>query len=166
MIRPASALAFALLLSVNLMAVSHLSAYTLESYVFEDQAQQDSFHSLIAKLRCLVCQNESLASSQAGVAEDLRQEVYRMIQEGQSDREIIAFLVERYGDFVLYEPPIKPSTLILWFGPFLFLGLTGYMLFRALGRKKEEPDLELSETEHARLQRLLAADNDRKESAK
>jgi cytochrome c-type biogenesis protein CcmH len=140
-------------------------AYTLEQYTFDQPSQAASFHELIAKLRCLVCQNESLASSQAGVAQDLRDEVYRMIQEGQSDQDIIDFLVERYGDFVLYEPPIKPSTYVLWFGPFLFLGVAGYLLFRTLGRKKAEPEQELSDAERDRLHRLLAADGDKNETS-
>jgi cytochrome c-type biogenesis protein CcmH len=145
-------------LLAGILAFGNASAYTLEEYRFEDPAEFETFRDLIAKLRCLVCQNESLASSQAGVAQDLRNEVYRMMQEGQSDKEIIRFLVDRYGDFVLYEPPVKPSTYILWFGPFIFLGLGGYLLFRALGRKKKEPEEDLTEAERVRLQRLLAAD--------
>jgi cytochrome c-type biogenesis protein CcmH len=89
-----------------------------------------------------------------------------MMLEGQSDDEIVTFLVERYGDFVLYEPPMKPSTYILWFGPFIFLGVGGYLLFRTLGRKKDEPEEDLTEAERARLQRLLAAGGDKQENLK
>ncbi|NCC27143.1 MAG: cytochrome c-type biogenesis protein CcmH, partial [Gammaproteobacteria bacterium] len=135
-------------------------------FKFEQPGQHEAFRDLIAKLRCLVCQNESLAGSQAGVAQDLREEVYRMMLEGQSDDEIVTFLVERYGDFVLYEPPMKPSTYILWFGPFIFLGVGGYLLFRTLGRKKDEPEEDLTEAERARLQRLLAAGGDKQENLK
>jgi cytochrome c-type biogenesis protein CcmH len=159
------ALALGLALCGGLALSSHALAYTLEEYTFEQPGQAESFRELIAKLRCLVCQNESLASSQAGVAQDLRNEVYRMIQEGQSDQEIIDFLVDRYGDFVLYEPPIRPSTYILWFGPFAFLGVAGFMLFRTLSRKKDEPEEELSDVERARLQRLLAVDGDKNETS-
>lgn len=140
------------------------SAYTLEEFKFDTPAEHEAFRDLIGKLRCLVCQNESLAGSQAGVAQDLREEVYRMMREGQSEQEIVTFLVDRYGDFVLYEPPIRPSTYILWFGPFIFLGLGGYLLFRTLGRKTAEPEAELSEAERARLQRLLAADRDQQDN--
>ncbi len=153
-------LLFSAALFAGVLAFGNTSAYTLEEYQFEDPADFETFRDLIAKLRCLVCQNESLASSQAGVAQDLRNEVYRMMQEGQSDEEIMTFLVDRYGDFVLYEPPIKPSTYILWFGPFIFLGLGGYLLFRTLGRKKDEPEEDLTDAERTRLQRLLAADGD------
>ncbi len=103
---------------------------TLEEFTFEDPARTQEFHDLIGKLRCLVCQNESLAGSQASVAQDLRKEVYRMMREGKSRDDVVDFLVARYGDFVLYEPPIKPSTYILWFGPFLFVGLGGFLLLR------------------------------------
>jgi cytochrome c-type biogenesis protein CcmH len=152
------------MLLAGIVTFGNASAYTLEEYSFEDPAEFETFRDLIAKLRCLVCQNESLASSQAGVAQDLRNEVYRMMQEGQSDKEIVAFLVDRYGDFVLYEPPVKPSTYILWFGPFIFLGVGGYLLFRTLGRKKDEPEEDLTDAERARLQRLLAADADNQDN--
>lgn len=166
MTHPARSLSLAAAALIGLLSFANLPAYTLEEFTFEDQAQLETFRDLIAKLRCLVCQNESLASSQAGVAQDLREEVYRMMQEGQTDEEIVRFLVDRYGDFVLYEPPIKPSTYILWFGPFLFLGLAGFMLFRTLGRKKDEPEQELTEAERARLQRLLAAGGDNADADK
>jgi cytochrome c-type biogenesis protein CcmH len=154
------------LILVGILAFGNASAYTLEEFTFESQAEFNTFRDLIAKLRCLVCQNESLASSQAGVAQDLREEVYRMVQEGQSEKEIVTFLVDRYGDFVLYEPPIKPSTYILWFGPFVFLGLGAYMLFRTLGSKKDEPEQDLSDTERDRLQHLLASSSDNQEKSK
>ncbi|CRI66711.1 Cytochrome C biogenesis protein [Thiocapsa sp. KS1] len=155
-----------LVLLAGTLAFGNLSAYTLEEFKFETPGQHEAFRDLIAKLRCLVCQNESLAGSQAGVAQDLREEVYRMMLEGQSDEEIVTFLVDRYGDFVLYEPPIKPSTYLLWFGPFIFLGVAGYMLFRTLGRKKDEPEEDLTEAERTRLQRLLAADGDNQDKLK
>ena len=135
-------------------------AFTLEEFTFEDPARTQEFRDLTSELRCLVCQNESLAGSQAGVAQDLRKEVYRLMQEGKSRQEVIDFLVERYGDFVLYEPPLKPSTLVLWFGPFLFVGFGAYLLARTLQRKKAEPEQDLSEAERARLQQLLAQTGD------
>lgn len=92
---------------------------------------------LAENLRCLVCQNESLASSHAELAEDLRREVRELIQKGMSDQEIKDYLVARYGDFVLYEPPMKGSTLVLWLGPFalLLVGL-GALLFQLRNRRK------------------------------
>ncbi|EXJ16587.1 Cytochrome c heme lyase subunit CcmL [Imhoffiella purpurea] len=149
------ALAIAGLLA-GALTLGTAQAYTLEEFTFEDPARTDEFRDLIGQLRCLVCQNESLAGSQASVAQDLRKEVYRMMQDGQSTDEVVDFLVERYGDFVLYEPPIKPSTYVLWFGPFLFLGFGAFLLLRTLQRKKEEPEQDLSEAEQERLRRLLA----------
>lgn len=146
----------ALMLAASLAAGS-VSAYTLEEFSFDDPARFDEFRDLIAELRCLVCQNESLAASQAEVAQDLREEIYRMMRDGQSRDEIVEFLVARYGDFVLYDPPIKPSTYLLWFGPFLLVAGGGFLLFRTLKRKEAEPETELSETERARLEQLLAA---------
>ncbi|MFD2112621.1 cytochrome c-type biogenesis protein [Thiorhodococcus fuscus] len=156
MMRPTlKALATAGLLT-GAIALGTAHAFTLEEFTFEDPAKTHEFRDLVGKLRCLVCQNESLAGSQASVAQDLRNEVYRMMREGKSRQEVIDFLVERYGDFVLYDPPIKPSTYVLWFGPFLFVGFGAFLLLRTLQRKKEEPEQELSETEQERLRQLLA----------
>ena len=83
-----------------------------------------------------------------------------MMREGQSRQEVVDFLVARYGDFVLYEPPIKPSTYILWFGPFILVGVGGFLLFRTLQRKKAEPEEDLSEADRVRLQQLLAKTGD------
>ncbi len=88
---------------------------------FSNTAQEQQYKQLIEELRCLVCQNQSLADSSADLAQDLRNEIFQMIVDGKSDKEIINFLVARYGDFVLYKPPLNPSTLLLWFGPFILL---------------------------------------------
>ncbi len=147
-------------LFISLLAIGTAAAYTLENFTFDDPARTAEFRTLIGELRCLVCQNESLAGSQAGVAQDLRKEVYRMMQEGKSRDEIVAFLVARYGDFVLYEPPLKPATYILWFGPFLFVGIGGWLLWRTLQRDKATPEPELTAAEQARLQQLLTKTGD------
>lgn len=84
---------------------------------FLDATEESRFNTLIAELRCLVCQNQSLADSDAGLAEDLRHEVLKQMREGKNDAEVKRFLVERYGDFVLYRPPLQTNTLFLWLGP-------------------------------------------------
>jgi cytochrome c-type biogenesis protein CcmH len=145
------------LLLAGLLSASIAGAYTLEEFTFDDPERADEFRDLIDELRCLVCQNESLAGSQAELAQDLREEVYRMMQAGQSRDEIVEFLVARYGDFVLYDPPVKLSTYPLWFGPLLLAGVGGFFLFRTLVRKKKSPDADLSEEERKRLQELLSA---------
>ena len=112
---------------------------------------------LAVELRCLVCQNQTLADSNAPLAEDLRREVREMITKGMSDREIIDFLVQRYGDFVLYRPPWKATTTLLWLGPFLLLiaGATG-LVFALRRRQKKLADVTLSEEEHNRVAQLLS----------
>ena len=92
-------------------------------YPFETPKQQAQFHGLLRELRCLVCQNQDLADSNAGLAKDLRDEVYTHVQAGESDDEIVRYLTARYGDFILFKPPIKAVTSMLWLGPFLFLML-------------------------------------------
>lgn len=86
------------------------------------EAEQARYQRLINELRCVVCQNQSIAESNAPLAQDLREIVARKLREGRSDAEIYAFMTARYGDFVLYNPPIKPTTWLLWFGPFALLG--------------------------------------------
>jgi cytochrome c-type biogenesis protein CcmH len=112
---------------------------------------------LAVELRCLVCQNQTLADSNAPLAEDLRREVREMIAKDMSDREIIDFLVQRYGDFVLYRPPWKASTTLLWLGPFLLLiaGATALVLV-VRKRQKKLVDVTLSEAEHNRVAQLLS----------
>lgn len=111
---------------------------------------------LAENLRCLVCQNESLASSHADLAEDLRREVREQMQKGLSDQEIIDYLVSRYGDFVLYDPPVKKSTLVLWYGPFvLLLAGAGMLIYQLRKRKSQVPEAALSAEEAQRAASLL-----------
>lgn len=131
-------------------------AFTLEEFTFDSPAEQAEFRGLIDELRCLVCQNESLSASQADLAQDLRREVYEMMQAGKSKAEVVDFLVARYGDFVLYSPPIKPSTYVLWFGP-LALGLLGaVVLLRTIRAKGKEPEETIAEADQARIAALMA----------
>jgi cytochrome c-type biogenesis protein CcmH len=106
-------------------------------------------------VRCLVCQNESLAESGAELALDLRREIRDQMKAGKSDEQIVAFLTERYGDFVLYRPPLKPITYPLWFGPFALLAGALAALSRALIHRSTVPDAPLSPKEQARVARLL-----------
>ncbi len=104
----------AIILAVNLVAVPIAQG---DPYQFGDQAQREQFDSLLEELRCLVCQNQSLADSGAGLADDLREEVYQMVTNGENNNAIKTFMVQRYGNFVLYDPPLNPSTAVLWFAP-------------------------------------------------
>jgi len=114
---------------------------------------------LAENLRCLVCQNESLASSHAELAEDLRREVRELMQKGMSDQEIKDYLVARYGDFVLYEPPLKSFTLLLWLGPFaLLIGGLGVLVFQLRSRRKTVTETTLSTEAQERAAALLNDD--------
>lgn len=111
---------------------------------------------LAAQLRCLVCQNQSIADSSAPLAVDLRQQIDEQIAAGRGDSQIIDFMVERYGDFVLYRPPLKTSTVVLWFGPALLLLIGVVSLRRLVRRQSIEPlAAPLSASEHARARALL-----------
>jgi len=108
---------------------------------------------LAHELRCLVCQNQTLADSNAPLAVDLRNQIREQLAAGASERDVVDFLVARYGDFVLYRPPFKAATLALWIGPFVFL-LAGAWLLRRLLRRRAPPP-ELSEADRARAAKLL-----------
>jgi cytochrome c-type biogenesis protein CcmH len=117
---------------------------------------------LAEKLRCLVCQNESLASSHAELAEDLRREVREQMQKGMSDEEIIDYLVSRYGDFVLYDPPMKSYTVLLWFGPFaLLLIAVGVLFYQVRKRRQTVPETQLSDEAQKRAAALLNDEEDK-----
>lgn len=123
----------------------------------DDPQVEARLQQLAVELRCLVCQNQTLADSHAPLAEDLRRAVREMIAKEMSDQEIIDFLVARYGDFVLYRPPLKPTTTLLWLGPFLLLiaGATTFGL--ALRRRQKRlADAALSEEERTRVAQLLS----------
>jgi cytochrome c-type biogenesis protein CcmH len=117
-------------------------------------AVQARWDHIAAELRCLVCQNESLASSNAELALDLRRELRGLIEQGRSDADIRSFLVSRYGDFVLYKPEVKPVTWLLWFGPFVLL-LGALALALRLMRRKAAAPTPLTDSERARVRQLL-----------
>jgi cytochrome c-type biogenesis protein CcmH len=131
-------------------------------FTFENDAQQTQFEAIIEEVRCLVCQNQSLADSSADLAQDLRQEIFEMVIAGKSDNEILQFLVERYGDFVLYRPPLQSTTWLLWFGPFIFLLASIGFIFRFVKNRSAISDDTLSEEESTKLQELLKERSDGK----
>lgn len=126
-----------MLLSIALSAIlSHAAFADSEPLVFESAEQEARFNELTAELRCLVCQNQTLADSDAELAADLRQEIFGMMQAGRSDAEIKTFLVDRYGDFVLYRPPVQTNTLALWLMPFLLLFIGGLVVVFAVRKRR------------------------------
>lgn len=113
------------------------TAWATPRYPFDHPAQQAQFQSLLHDLRCPVCQNQDLADSNADLAADLRDQVYRLVLEHHSDQEIIQFLTARYGDFIVFQPPVKALTTVLWFGPvILFLIGLGIFLMTFKRRRK------------------------------
>ncbi|MBI1731151.1 MAG: cytochrome c-type biogenesis protein CcmH [Gammaproteobacteria bacterium] len=128
---------------------------------FDDPAMEQRYHALLSELRCLVCQNQSLEDSHAELAQDLRAEVHGMMSRGSSDTEILAFMVQRYGDFVLYRPPVRTGTWLLWLGPFLVLLIGTGVAFRFSRSRNRGAAKPLSEEEQAKLRQLLQATGDR-----
>ena len=107
----------------------------------EDPALEARLKAMSQELRCLVCQNSTLADSSAPLAEDLRKEIRVQLRQGKSDKEVVEYLVARYGDFVRYRPPVNSSTALLWFGPFLLLIIGGFVLYRVLKKHAGSDDI-------------------------
>ena len=126
-----------------------------------DPVQQKRAVEIAEHLRCLVCQNQTIADSNAELAQDLRRQVREQISQGRTDKEIVGFMVQRYGDFVLYKPPVKATTLLLWFGPgaLLLVGI-GVLYRNVRTRRRNEAPVQLSEQEHARAATLLSSAED------
>jgi cytochrome c-type biogenesis protein CcmH len=134
-----------------------------EAALAADPVAEKRLQALSAELRCLVCQNQTIADSNAELAVDLRREIRGMIAAGKSDKEIIDFMVVRYGDFVLYRPPLKGTTLLLWFGPgLLFVGGLVALIRYLRRRDSAIKDAPLSAQEQAELERLLATKEPKK----
>ncbi|MDM0034417.1 cytochrome c-type biogenesis protein CcmH [Variovorax sp. J22P271] len=123
------------------------------------EAQLDArVHALSQQLRCVVCQNQTLADSQAELAVDLRRQIREQLRSGAGDEAVKAYLVQRYGDFVLYDPPLKPATWLLWFGPLLLLALAALAVVRSRRRRPAAP-APLDEAARQRADALLGASN-------
>jgi cytochrome c-type biogenesis protein CcmH len=146
------------LLAGLLLAVVSLTGHATTEPTLLDPVAQRRLVDLSAQLRCLVCQNQSIAESNAELAVDLRNQINEQIKAGRSDREIVDFMVTRYGDFVLYRPPFKAATLLLWLGPLALLLLATFFFYRTLqARRARAQDVQpLTDTERAEARRLLA----------
>jgi len=139
----------------------------VEPREFASALEERRYRDLIEELRCLVCQNQNLADSNADLARDLRDEVHAMLRAGRSDQEILAFMVDRYGDFVLYRPPLKPATALLWFGPFVLAAAALAWLVVQVRRRRParggdaaREDAPLDEAERRRAAALLGRGGD------
>ena len=151
-----------LVLCLSLFALTSQAVVNGHKYPFDNDVDTERFEILAEELRCPKCQNQNLADSNAPVASDLRDKVYELMIEGQTDDEIVGYLVDRYGDFVRYNPPVQKNTFFWWFAP-------GVMVFIALiiiisltrGSKKSQP---LNEEEKAKLAQLQAARREKEDS--
>ncbi len=154
-------LASAFVLTALFLAIPAALAATNERELLSDPAKEERARGLTKQLRCLVCQNQSIDDSDAELAQDLRRIVREEVQAGKSDDEILSSLVERYGDFVLLKPPVRPTTWGLWFGPFVLvaIGALGVVAFvRTRARNPDSAPAPLSAEEAAELERLRRAE--------
>ncbi|SFB39571.1 cytochrome c-type biogenesis protein [Azotobacter beijerinckii] len=141
------------------LALSMAAHAAIDTYEFKSDAERERYRSLIEELRCPKCQNQNIADSDAPIAMDLRREIYRMLGEGQSDEQIVDYLVARYGDFVRYKPPLDARTLLLWYGPAGLLAVGFGVLALILVRRRrgiaDPASNALSPAERERLATLL-----------
>ena len=146
-----------------LCALSFSSSFAKDATpLADDPVTEQRLISISEEMRCLVCQNESLAGSRSDLANDLRREIRTLIKEGKSDDQIRNFMVERYGDFVLYRPPVKPITWLLWIGPFIILLIGIAVLFTYLRRRNSAvTTIALSDDDNKRIDALLNAKDER-----
>lgn len=147
-------------MSIKVIIAVLLSLYlsmnyaAIEVYDFKTPAEEQRFQALIGELRCPKCQNQNLSGSDAPIAKDLKDRTYQLLQEGKTDNEIRDYMVERYGDFISYKPPVRSTTYLLWFGPFLLLVVI--VLIIVIRRRHVAPPASaLSAEESARLAALL-----------
>ncbi len=122
------------------LAATAALATNIEVYDFDSPQQERTYKELTSELRCLVCQNQDIADSNAELAQDMRHKVFRMLKEGKTKQEIIDFMVQRYGDFVRYKPPFKGKTLVLWIGPFVIFVLAVALMLRAIARARQRDE--------------------------
>lgn len=138
-----------------LLLGANISFAAIDAYSFPNDEMRDRYRVLIEELRCPQCLNTNIAGSDAMIARDLRRETHRLLLEGKSNEEILEYMHQRYGDFILYKPPLKPGTLVLWFGPPLLLVIALIIFLRFIWRRNE-PDAELTASEEERLNKLVS----------
>ena len=157
-----------LIAGLLLLFCSFIISAAIDVYQFDDPEKEQRFQKLAYELRCPKCQNQNIADSNAEIAKDLRTKIQQMLMAEKSDDEIVDYMVERYGDFVLYEPRVKPRTYLLWYGPaiFVLLGLVAvFWIIRGRKKNHDNPeinDIALSATEAKQLDALLKTNKGKK----
>lgn len=135
---------FTILLCSSLF-VSLVCASSIDVFEFSDPQNRDAYKELTRELRCPKCQNQDIADSNAPIAKDMRAQVYRLLEEGKSQEEVIDFMVERFGDFVTYKPKVSVETYLLWYGPWVFVALGALTIVLIARRKTKEQQSETGE---------------------
>ncbi len=149
-----------ILLMVVTFSLSAVAA-PIETFKFDSPETEKVFHKLSEELRCLVCQNQNIAESNADLAKDLRLEIYTMLSDGKSEDEIVDFMVQRYGDYVLYRPPFNPMTWLLWFGPAIVFAFGLVFVVRYMKSQSSKKQVEsLSDEDIQRIKNLHAEQGD------
>ncbi|ARN75446.1 cytochrome c-type biogenesis protein [Oceanicoccus sagamiensis] len=152
-----------------LCLISPFATAVVETYEFGNEVNRERYHQFIDELRCPKCQNQNLDGSNAPIAKDLRRELHRLLEDGQSDAQIVEFMVERYGEFVLYRPRFNAETAVLWLAPGIFLLIGIVVMVMVFKRQKSAPSVSntdsasLDTDEQQRLQDLLAAADNNKD---
>lgn len=146
-------------LGLSLVCLSTAQA-SIDTYEFSTQAERERYRTLVEELRCPKCQNQNIADSDAPIAMDMRDEIFKKLEQGESNEQIVEFLVDRYGDFVRYKPPVNKNTLILWYGPYAFLAFGFLMVAVIVLRRRrsvraEHDQQQLSSDEENRLSDIL-----------
>ena len=150
-----------ILLIVVAFSLSAVAA-PIETFKFDSPETEKVFHKLSEELRCLVCQNQNIAESNADLAKDLRLEIYTMLSDGKSEDEIVDFMVQRYGDYVLYRPPFKPMTWLLWFGPAIVFAFGLVFVVRFMKSQASKKQVEsLSDEDMQRIKNLHSEQGDK-----
>ncbi len=148
---------FAIVAVAAALALGSTANAAIEDRVFDDPSLTDRYQDLIAELRCLVCQNQNLADSDAELARDLRDKTAEMLIAGKTNKEILSYMSDRYGDFVLYRPPVRSDTALLWFGPIILLLLVLIFVYRHVRSKQSiNPAQVENESDHAERERVRA----------
>ena len=144
------------------LSLSSLASAVIDTYEFSDPERKGLFIQLTEELRCPKCQNQNLAGSNSPIASDMRREIHRMVEEGQSEDDVVDFMVARYGDFVRYKPKRDRSTAMLWYGPILLLAFGALVVVFISRRDKsmrDKPKTKLADKDQERLKRILDDDN-------
>ena len=144
-----------LIIILSLLSSISILEAAVEIKQFQNSEHEQRYKNLINEFRCVVCQNQNIADSNAALAQDLRNQVFKMINAGQNDDEIMEFMVTRYGDFVLYRPQFNSMTFLLWVGPFIIFTIGLYFLISFIRQRKKMVVTELSNTDKEKIKQLL-----------